>query len=297
MEMSNETLPTREQPSFSQFTHFPEGIPQRVWKKAMPGTRYVFQSPTTQILEAPPALAHTRWASREAEVDTGKAYQLENGRRTWFQPRTDVFIWNGSQPCMGELADDVRAIVIPCAMLRSYTRACQTFELLLGNEELRRIETIFVEMNDSFTIFDHPWNQIVGPWLFGRDTIVVPNLLISDRTTARVDSVSSILPNDIAERWGQNRQLAFTDDNVWYNDYAGDIIHAWVSTKGSLNPEIGDDQLDDFEAGRLMHPTTERVVDAAMVGGDWESQRSQRFQAVGSETDEDDTAVSEIDDH
>ncbi|XXG94041.1 hypothetical protein Hte_000292 [Hypoxylon texense] len=221
--------------------------------------RYIAPDTSNQVAQMPPVLAHVCQQSRKVALKTGRMYELGGGTGTWFRPETDVFLWKASLDHLDfeELAGHVRTMVIPRFAIKNYKEACVTFGWLLNEAGFTQLNTIYVEM--SYTLFPsvfETWHPEIKTRLFKTDTILIPNLFLAeDEVRVKIDSMSHLLPDELAYYWKSNRAMSFTEVNEWTDHMAEEITSAWVSTQARRTSEIGEDQVKAVENKVLMHPS------------------------------------------
>ncbi|KAI1376300.1 hypothetical protein F4677DRAFT_445559 [Hypoxylon crocopeplum] len=235
--------------SASPFFRLPIALQSKIWENASDGPHYIVQSPSVRIRQMPPVIAHVCRLSRHIALETGRVYQLGDGTKTWFNPAADVVLWGGNNPGLGELSDHVRNIAIPRPLLDDYSKAFNTFAMLLEHG-VSQLKHVFVNMETKFALLDS--DAKVASKVFDLNTIAMPNLNKSGDQTTRIDSVISLLPQHIAEYWYSYRETDFEYENEW-EDIQGDIVFAWYSAVTELTHEIPQDRLNDFEKETLMH--------------------------------------------
>ncbi|KAI1213831.1 uncharacterized protein F4807DRAFT_469623 [Annulohypoxylon truncatum] len=260
MSANQQLQPATRLSTFPRFSSLPTELQLDIWEKAMPEPQagYILLSGSVQILQAPPAIAHVCKASRDIALKSGRVYELEDGRRTWFNKETDFFLWGGHNLGLGELAPAIQNIVIPRHMLDDFSEACEAFEMLLTDSELSGLRNIFVNLEDKFTLVNEQWDPQVNSELFQSEsnTAIVPDLNLYNDSMDRIDRIASMLPQSVANYWRQHNEIAFNDnDDHWWVVLGGQVMFAYLSTVARLCVEISDEEYDEFEAGTLMHPS------------------------------------------
>lgn len=159
---------------------------------------------------------------------------------------------------VGELADHVRNIAIPHALVSNYDEATWTFDFLFDQINFDQLEHVHVEMSNTFTLANKGWHPAIRKKLFDANTVVTPNLSDdTDEIHGKIDDVCTILPDDVATRWEECRTRALNDAKYWYDHITAHLIFAWISTRMDRVKEISDEWMEavEDEDEILMHPS------------------------------------------
>ncbi|KAI2782379.1 hypothetical protein F4815DRAFT_497806 [Daldinia loculata] len=244
--------------SFPKFNSLPQYIRRMIWKLAMDeesGARYVALDSRLSICRPVPALAHVCRMSRSVAFEKGGVFELGDGSITWFRPDTDFVYWDSVKFNLGELTSSVQNLIMPlvenCSSGQLFDRLSETFEELFVSDDPSRLENIFISV--EWTTASNIWSEMAISQLFGSSRIVAPALDQFDPLIDHVDGTSLVLPGTIDNMWKQYRAIPF-DTSVAWRTYAGEVLRAWIHTAAWFSDLIGEDQFEDFENERLMHP-------------------------------------------
>ncbi|KAI0848913.1 hypothetical protein F5Y00DRAFT_269872 [Daldinia vernicosa] len=248
----DEELETTARPSnFPEFNSLPPILRHMIWKNAMDEervARHVVLTDSIRVTRPVPALAHVCAESRSLVFQEGGVFELGDGGMTFFRPAIDFVYLDSAEFNLGELTSEVQNLIVPYS---SFHQISETFENFFVADEPKQLKTIFIAM--EVAAVNDNWSEMAISQLFGSRTIVAPALGQFDPLIEHIESTLPVLPGTVVQRWKQKTAIPPEESAKW-DSCVGDVLSAWINTAAVFSNQISEDQFEDFEAGRLMHP-------------------------------------------
>ncbi|KAI1798620.1 hypothetical protein F4811DRAFT_174522 [Daldinia bambusicola] len=239
---------------FPHFSLLPQHIQNIIWHLIMEARKphHVLLQDGILHCQTVPAIAHVCQAARDIAFQYGKIYQLGNGTRTWFNPDKDFVFWDSGFN-LGELTTKVQNLILPNY---SFSVLCDVFEDLFEAGNPSSLQSIYIAQ-EQISETDL-WSPDGPANFFGDEPILALAMDQFDPLIGRVEAVEQWLLPEAYHRWFRQLMTNFDISEEW-QDYAGEVLHAWVNTSGRFCNEISHRDFKAFENELLMHP----------AGGSW----------------------------